>query len=118
VPTRSPGDLRVNESTDGPADLFVDDSSVREMLEIEHRLRDNGYGTLPHVLELSGDFSFQGSSVEEVFAEARRYLLHQQSVELSGARILAAIGVVAVKAAAFDAVMKLHRDRPSPPTPA
>lgn len=103
--------------TDGPADLFVDDPLVRETLAIEHRLRDNGYASLPHVLELSGEFSFEGSSVAEVLAEARRYLLHQQSVELSGARILASIGVVAVKAAAFDAVVELHSGRRSPPTP-
>ena len=101
--------------TDGPSDLFVDDPLVRETLEIEHRLRDSGYASLPHVLELSGDFTFEGASVDQIVAEARRYLLHQQSVELSGARILAAIGVVAVKAAAFDAVMKLYQERPSPP---
>jgi hypothetical protein len=107
----------VSGGTDGPSDLFVDDPLVRETLEIEHRLRENGYASLPHVLELTGEFTFEGSSVEEVFAEARRYLLHQQSVELSGARILAAIGVVAVKAAAFDALVELHSDRRSPPTP-
>ncbi|MDY7106018.1 MAG: hypothetical protein S0880_32935 [Actinomycetota bacterium] len=104
-------------ASDGPSDLFVDDPLVRETLEMEHRLRDNGYASLPHVLELGGEFPFEGSSVEQIVAEARRYLLHQQSVELSGARILASIGVVAVKAAAFDAIMKLHADRPSPPTP-
>lgn len=104
-------------SGEPPSDLFVDDPLVRETLEIEHRLRDSGYASLPHVLDLSGDFTFDGSSVDEIVAEARRYLLHQQSVELSGARILASIGVVAVKAAAFDAVMKLYEDRPSPPTP-
>lgn len=107
----------MNGASDGPSDLFVDDPLVRETLEIEHRLRNNGYASLPHVLELSGEFTFEGSSVEEVLAEARRYLLHQQSVELSGARILAAIGEVAVKAAAFDAVMDLYHDRPSRPTP-
>jgi hypothetical protein len=37
-------------------------------------------------------------------------------VELSGARILASIGVVAVKAAAFDALVELHSDRRPPPT--
>lgn len=107
----------MNGGSDGPADLFVDDPLVRETLEIEHRLRDNGYGSLPDVLELTGEFTFEGLSVEEVLAEARRYLLHQQSVELSGARILASIGVVAVKAAAFDAIVKLHLDRPSRPAP-
>lgn len=98
-------------SSEPPSDLFVDDPFVRETLEIEHRLRDSGYASLPHVLDLSGDFAFDGSSVDEIVAEARRYLLHQQSVELSGARILASIGVVAVKAAAFDAVVRLHHDR-------
>lgn len=105
----------MNAAGEGPSDLFVEDPLVRETLEIEHRLRVSGYGSLPHVLDLSGDFTFDGASVEQIVAEARRYLLHQQSVELSGARILASIGVVAVKAAAFDAVMKLHADRPSPP---
>jgi len=107
----------VSGGPDGPSDLFVDDPLVRETLEIEHRLRDNGYASLPHVLELSGEFTFEGATVEEVLAEARRYLLHQQSVELSGARILASIGVVAVKAAAFDALVELHSDRRPPPTP-
>lgn len=107
----------MSSADDGPSDLFVDDPLVRETLEIEHRLRDSGYASLPHVLELGGDFTFEGASVEQIVAEARRYLLHQQSVELSGARILASIGEVAVKAAAFDAVMKLHPGRPSPPSP-
>ena len=64
-------------------------------------------------LDLAGDFVFDGSSVEEIVDEARRLLVHQHSVELSGARILASIGETAVKAAAFDAVLTLlgsHRD--------
>src|SRR3546814_1112889 len=68
----------------GPSDVFVDDPLVRETLEIEHRLRDNGYSSLPHVPALAGDFEFEGETVEEIVAEARRLLLHQQAVELSG----------------------------------
>ena len=99
---------------DGPTDLFVDDPLVRETLEIEHRLREAGYASLPHVLDLGGDFDYRGGTVEEVLAEARRYLTHQHAVELSGARILASIGELAVKAAAFDAIAELH-DRRRPP---
>ena len=102
---------------EGPSDLFVDDPLVRETLEIEHRLRDNGYSSLPHVLALAGDFEFEEGTVEGIVAEARRLLLHQHAVELSGARILASIGELAVKAAAFDAVLELHQDRSSPPPP-
>lgn len=76
-------------------------------MEIEHRLRDAGYWNLPDVLDLAGDFVFEGSTVEEIVDEARRLLIHQHSVELSGARILASIGETAVKAAAFDAVLTL-----------
>lgn len=76
-------------------------------MEIEHRLRDAGYWNLPDVLDLAGDFVFEGSTVEEIVDEARKLLVHQHSIELSGARILASIGETAVKAAAFDAVMSL-----------
>ncbi len=100
---------------DGPSDLFVDEPLVRETLEIEHRLREHGYSSLPHVLDLGGDFDFAGGTVEEILAEARRLLAHQHAVELSGARILASIGQLAVKAAAFDAMLKLHEGRSSPP---
>ena len=99
---------------DRSSDLFVDDRLVGETLAIEHRLRDHGYASLPHVLDLGGDFDFAGLTIEEIVAEARRLLAHQHAVELSGARILASIGEVAVKAAAFDAVLKLHEDRSSP----
>jgi len=107
----------VTAAGDGPADLFVDDPLVRETLEIEHRLRDAGYSSLPHVLDLGGDFDFAGTTVEEVLAEARRYLTHQHAVELSGARILASIGELAVKAAAFDAIVDLQGGRTAPQTP-
>jgi hypothetical protein len=40
-------------------------------------------------------------------AEADRYLVHQQTVDLAGARILAAIGELAVKAQAYDAIAKI-----------
>lgn len=90
-----------------PTDVFIDDPVVRETMEIEHRLRDAGYWNLPDVLELAGDFLFDGSTVEEIVEEARKLLVHQHSVELSGARILASIGETAVKAAAFDAVLAL-----------
>ncbi len=105
----------MSEPADGRSDVFVDDPLVRETLEIEHRLRDNGYSSLPHVLALAGDFEFEGETVEEIVAEARRLLLHQQAVELSGARILASIGELAVKASAFDAVLALHQHGPPPP---
>jgi hypothetical protein len=105
----------VSGPAEGPSDLFVDDPLVRETLELEHRLRDNGYSSLPHVLALGGDFDFDGLSVDEIVTEARRLLAHQHAVELSGARILASIGELAVKAAAFDAVLELYRDRSSPP---
>jgi hypothetical protein len=45
--------------------------------------------------------------VSEIVDEAARYLKHQQSVDLAGARILAAIGEVAVRAQAFDAIASL-----------
>ena len=76
-------------------------------MAIEHRLRDAGYWNLPDVLDLAGDFVFDGSTVDEIVDEARKLLVHQHSVELSGARILASIGETAVKAAAFDAVVAL-----------
>jgi hypothetical protein len=105
----------VSGSGEGPSDLFVDDPLVRETLEIEHRLRESGYSSLPHVLDLGGDFDFDGLSIEEIVAEARRLLVHQHAVELSGARILASIGEMAVKVAAFDAVLELYKHRTSPP---
>lgn len=100
---------------EGPSGLFVDDPLVRETLEIEHRLRESGYSSLPQVLDFGGDFDFEGLTIEEILAEARRLLVHQHAVELSGARILASIGEMAVKAAAFDAVLELYQDRSSPP---
>lgn len=85
------------------------DESVDETLAIEQRLRESGYAHLPDVLRLGGDFDFPGSSVDEIVAEAQRYLVHQQTVDLAGARILAAIGEMAVKAQAFDAIAALVR---------
>lgn len=80
-----------------------------QTLEIEKRLLERGYGPLPQVLESTGDFEFSGSTVEEIVAEARTYLLHQYMVEEVGARVLAAIGEVNVKAQAFDAISKLYK---------
>lgn len=94
-----------------PAGVYGDDDSVAETLAIEQRLRDHGYATLPDVLRLGGDFDFAGQTVEAVLDEANRYLQHQQSVELAGATILAAIGETAVKAQAFDAIVRLARRR-------
>ncbi|MDP1818466.1 MAG: hypothetical protein Q8K58_01055 [Acidimicrobiales bacterium] len=82
---------------------------MAETLQIEQRLRDAGYAQLPEVLRSGGDFDFQGDTVEQVVEEALRYLRHQQTVELAGATILAAIGEQAVKAQAFDAVLQLVR---------
>jgi hypothetical protein len=92
-----------------PRDLYEADGSVAETLQIEQRLRDTGYAQLPEVLRSGGDFDFQGETVEQVVEEALRYLRHQQTVELAGATILAAIGEQAVKAQAFDAVLRLVR---------
>lgn len=90
-------------------DLYEADVSVAETMQIEQRLRDAGYAQLPEVLRSSGDFEFHGTTVDLVVDEAMRYLRHQQTVELAGATILAAIGEQAVKAQAFDAVMRLTR---------
>lgn len=92
-----------------PRDLYEADGAVAETLQIEQRLRDAGYAQLPEVLRSGGDFDFQGDTVEQVVEEALRYLRHQQTVELAGATILAAIGEQAVKAQAFDAVLQLVR---------
>lgn len=92
-----------------PRDLYEGDATVAETLQIEQRLRDAGYAVLPEVLAQGGDFDFQGTTVEQVVDEALRYLRHQQTVELAGATILAAIGETAVKAQAFDAVLRLVR---------
>lgn len=104
----------VSGAPEPQSDVFVDDPVIRETLEIEHRLRDNGYSSLPHVLDLSGDFEFEGETVDAILLEARQYLAHQHSVELSGARILASIGEMAVRASAFDAIARLHESRTSP----
>lgn len=90
-------------------DLYEADASVAETIQIEQRLRDAGYAQLPEVLRSGGDFEFVGDTVDQVVEEAVRYLRHQQTVELAGATILAAIGEQAVKAQAFDAVMRLTR---------
>lgn len=94
-----------------PAGVYGGDDSVAETLAIERRLRDHGYATLPDLLRLGGDFDFTGQTVDAILAEAQRYLAHQQSVELAGATILAAIGETAVKAQAFDAIVRLARRR-------
>jgi hypothetical protein len=90
-------------------DLYEADATVAGSLPIEQRLRDAGYAQLADVLRSGGDFEFVGDTVDEVVEEALRYLRHQQSVELAGATILAAIGEQAVKAQAFDAVLRLTR---------
>lgn len=90
-------------------DLYEADVAVAETLRIEQRLRDAGYARLADVLRSGGDFEFVGDTVDQVVEEAMRYLRHQQTVELAGATILAAIGEQAVKAQAFDAVVRLTR---------
>lgn len=90
-------------------DLYEADVTVAETLQIEQRLRDAGYAQLADVLRSGGDFDFVGDTVDQVVEEALRYLRHQQTVELAGATILAAIGEQAVKAQAFDAVVRLTR---------
>jgi len=97
----------------GNDEFYTAEDSVRETLEIESRLRAMGYAALPDVLRAGGDFDFEATSVAGIVAEADRYLLHQQTVDLAGARILAAIGELAVKAQAYDAIAKLvarHHD--------
>lgn len=99
----------------GADDLYHREESVRETLEIENRLRSMGYATLPDLLRSGGDFDFDGQTVEDIVAEADRYLVHQQTVDLAGARILAAIGELAVKAQAFDAIARVVDRRGNPP---
>ena len=89
-----------------PNDVYAHDT-VAETLAIERRLLAAGYGSIPDVLATGGDFDFHGATVDDVVDEAVKYLLHQQTVELAGARVLAALGEVAVKAQAFDAIVKL-----------
>lgn len=91
-----------------PSDVYEDDA-VRETLAIEKRLLAAGYGNIPDILRAGGDFDYHGTTVAEIVDEALKYLMHQQTVDLSGARILATIGEVAVKAQAFDAIVKLAR---------
>lgn len=102
----------MTSDANGNENLYFGDDSVRETLEIENRLLALGYGNLPDVLRAGGDFDFEGQTVEEIVAEAHRYLVHQQTVELAGARVLAAIGEVAVKAQAFDAISKIASAAP------
>ncbi|HVT77819.1 MAG TPA: hypothetical protein VHD87_12375 [Acidimicrobiales bacterium] len=92
-----------------PSGDVYEDETVRETLAIEKRLLAAGYGNIPDVLRAGGDFDFHGTTVAEVVDEALKYLVHQQTVDLAGARILATIGEVAVKAQAFDAIVKLAR---------
>jgi hypothetical protein len=85
------------------------DPTIAETLRIEQRLRAMGYAVLPDVLGLGGDFDFPSTSVESILDEASRLLLHQQTVDLAGARILATLGELAVKAQAFDAIAAVVR---------
>lgn len=88
---------------------YTADPETTEMLAREQRLRDLGYAVLPEVLGIGGDFDFPDTSVEDIVHEANRLLLHQQSVDLAGARILATLGEAAVKAQAYDAIAALVR---------
>lgn len=92
-----------------PTHQYYDDDSVAETLAIEKRLRDRGFADFLDVLKLGGDFDFDAGDVEGVVREANRYLLHQETVDLAGARILAALGEIAVKAQAFDAIASIVR---------
>ncbi len=89
-------------------EVYFDDA-ITETLHIEQRLRDAGYAVLPEVLRMGGDFDFEGETIPEVLDEARAYLRHQQTIDLAGARILATLGELAVKAQAFDAIARIHR---------
>lgn len=101
----------------GAAANVYEDPAIAETLRIEQRLRDFGYAAITDVLDLGGDFDFPTTSVEDILDEAARYLRHQQTVDLAGARILATLGEVAVKAQAFDAIMKLYRQQKAPQKP-
>lgn len=90
-------------------ETYREDPDLAAMLEIERRLLSRGYGDLPLLLQSSGDFEFAGETVDAVIDEARRYLEHQHVVDLAGARVLAAIGEAAVKAQAFDALVRIGR---------
>jgi hypothetical protein len=90
-------------------EIYYEDDAVAETLAIEQRLRDNGYANLADILKLGGDFDFEGTSVEDIVQEAALLLRHQESVDLAGARILAALGEAAVKAQAFDAIASIVR---------
>lgn len=96
-----------NGSGGDTSSVYGEADWTRETLEIEKRLLDRGLGVLPNLLTSSGDFEFEGSTVEEIVGEARKYLLHQYMVEEVGARVLAAVGEMAVKAQAFDAITRL-----------
>jgi hypothetical protein len=96
---------------------YYDEEGVAETLAIEQRLRDRGFADLIAVLRLGGDFDFEADDVAGVVREANRYLLHQETVDLAGARILAALGEAAVKAQAFDAIAAIVRRRARTPTP-
>jgi hypothetical protein len=96
--------------------LYYEDDAVAETLAIEQRLRDNGYANLADILKLGGDFDFEGSTIEDIVQEAATLLRHQESVDLAGARILAALGETAVKAQAFDAIAALLRQQAKPGT--
>lgn len=93
----------------GASSVYEEAEWTNETLQIEQRLIERGYGPLPQVLSLAGDFEFEGSTVEEIVEEARKYLLHQYMVEEVGARVLSAIGEAAVKAQAFDAITRVYK---------
>ncbi|HVX17483.1 MAG TPA: hypothetical protein VHA73_05565 [Acidimicrobiales bacterium] len=88
---------------------FYDAEGVAETLAIERRLRDRGFADVIDVLKLGGHFDFDARDVAGIVREANRYLLHQETVDLAGARILSALGEVAVKAQAFDAIAAIVR---------
>jgi hypothetical protein len=90
-------------------DLYYADADLAESLAIEQRLRDNGFANLLDVLTLGGDHDYDGTTVEEIVAEAAIWLQHHESVDLAGARILGGLGSVAAKVQAFDAIAALVR---------
>jgi len=97
--------------TTGGDDLYYADESVAETLAIEQRLRDRGFADIIEVLGLGGDFEFEGSTIDEIVTEATALLRHQETVDLAGARLLASLGALAVKAQAYDAIARLTRHR-------
>ncbi|GEM_PF-1872875 len=105
----------MTSSSPDPGAIYEGGEGMAETLALEQRLLDAGYGGLIAVFDETSDFPYEGNTIEEVITEARAYLLHQWMCDEAGARLLAKIGEVAVKAQAFDAIVGIvdHRSTKS-----